>query len=171
MISREVFDANTWLRGFWCWYLSRIKIKRKRNPAVRSRNYNDFNDPQKDDDEVYDDDENLVEEIRNSNLQHLGGGNSRWVAGTTNKAGNWRVRAVGWWEEDVEQLFHSIHLTSGLVGSRLFQPKSQLNIVSKDLMGLFLGVRKITEYNLKLRSSDQKEYLKKPRGRKQLFCK
>ena len=105
ILGREVFDANTWLRGFWCWYLSRIKTKRKRNPAVHSRNYDDFNDPQKDDDEVYDDDENLVEEIRNSNLRQLGGGNSRWVAGTTNKAGNWRVRAVGWWEEDVEQLF------------------------------------------------------------------
>ena len=57
--------------------MSKIKIKRKRNPAVRSRNYNDFNDPQKDDDEVYDDDENLVEEIRNSNLRQLGGRNSR----------------------------------------------------------------------------------------------
>ena len=75
--------------------------------AEQSKNYDDNNDDQMDDDEVYDDagDENLVEEIRNSNLRQLGGGNSRWVAGTTNKAGNWRVRAVGWWEEDVEQLF------------------------------------------------------------------
>ena len=56
--------------------------------------------------------------------------------------------------------FRSIHLTRILVESRLFKPKSQLNIVSKDLMGLFLVLR-ITEYKFEIAIvRNQKEYLR-----------